>query len=263
MLSGARPLRVAVLCSGRAPGLLHLLNRDPRRGAAYEVVCCVTSEDGFSERVDVERRGVPIVVHSIAGVGAAHGVKRTDRAVRAVYDRRTVEILDRYGADLVLLDGYLLVLTAPMLDAYDGRIVNLHHSDLSLRNRDGSVRYPGLRAVRDAILAGERETRASAHLVTAALDDGPVLLRSWPFAVPPVARWAHQHDAADVLKSAIWAHQEWMLREAWGPMMAAVLELAAVGMDRPGQPIDRALAGRWALAPDGSFTPDGVLVESI
>jgi phosphoribosylglycinamide formyltransferase-1 len=263
MLNDARPLRVAVLCSGRAPGLLYLLNRDPRRGAAYDLVCCVSSEDGFTEQAGVERRGVPIVVHSIARFCEERGVKRTDRRARVEYDRQTVEILGRFHPDLVLLDGYLLLLTAPMLDAYGGRIVNLHHSDLSLRNRDGSVRYPGLRAVRDAILAGERETRASAHLVTAALDDGPVLLRSWPFEVPPVAQWARAHGAADVLKPAIWAHQEWMLREAWGPMMAAVLELAAFGMSRPGQPIDHARAGRWALARDGSFTPDGVLLETV
>ena len=262
MLTFTRPLRVAVLCSGRAPGLLHLLNRDPRRGAAYDVVCCVTSEESFAEQLGVERRGVPIAVHSIARFCEQQGVTRTDRRVRAAYDHGTLEILERYHPDLVLLDGYLLLLTAPMLEAYDGRLINLHHSDLLLRNRDGSVRYPGLRAVRDAVLAGETETRASAHLVTAALDDGPVLLRSWPFAVPPVARWALDNGAADLLKSAIWAHQEWMLREAWGPMLAAVLELAAFGMTGPGGRIDHALAGRWALARDGSFTPDGVMLET-
>ena len=262
MLTFGRPLRVAVLCSGRAPGLLDLLNRDPRRGAAYEVVCCVTSEDGFSEQTGAERRGVPVVVHSVSRFCEAHGVPRTDRGARAAYDLETAGILDRYHPDLVLLDGYLLLLTAPMLDTYERRIINLHHSDLSLRHRDGSARYPGLRAVRDAILAGETETRASAHLVTAALDGGPVLLRSWAFAVAPVAQWAREHGAPDVLKSAVWAHQEWMLRDAWGPMMTAVLELAVLGMGRAGDPIDPTLAGGWALERDGSLAPDRVLLET-
>jgi phosphoribosylglycinamide formyltransferase 1 len=263
MLTWDRPVRVAVLCSGRAPGLLHLLNRDPRRGVAYDVVCCVTSEEIFAEQVKVERRGTPCVPHPIARYCEELGVRRSERRVRAGYDRQTVTILERYAPDLVLLDGYLLMLAEPMLEAYDGRIINLHHSDLAVRNRDGSARYPGLRAVRDAIVGGELETRASAHLVTARLDDGPVLLRSWPFAVPPVAAWAREHEAIDVLKPTIWAHQEWMLREAWGPMMAAALELAEAGMAGPGSAIDPARTGRWSLAPDGTLMPDGVLLEAL
>ena len=58
-------LRVAVLCSHRAPGLLHLLNADPDRGRAYDIVCCVTSETTFAEEVRVERRGVPTRSHDI------------------------------------------------------------------------------------------------------------------------------------------------------------------------------------------------------
>jgi phosphoribosylglycinamide formyltransferase-1 len=263
MLTWARPLRVAVLCSGRAPGLLHLLNRDPRRGSAYEVACCITSEETFAEQVQVERRGIPCLPHPVSEFCARHGATRTDRRARAQYDLATVALLRGYAPDLVLLDGYLLLLTAPMLDEYDGRIINLHHSDLTLRHRDGSARYPGLRAVRDAIAAGETETRASAHLVTAALDDGPVLLRSWAFPVPPIAAWARAHEAFDVLKPTIWAHQEWMLRAAWGPMMAAALELAETGMRQLGSAIDPARAGRWSLSPDGALTPDGVLLEAL
>ena len=263
MLTAPRPLRVAVLCSHRAPGLLHLLNRDPRRGAAYEIVCCVTSEETFTEQVAVERRGVPCLPHPIDAFTAQHGVKRTDRGARVEYDRGTVARLQTYRPDLVLLDGYLLLLTGPMLDAYGGRIVNLHHSDLGARDANGSVRYPGLRAVRDAILAGEPETRASAHLVTAKLDDGPLLLRSWAFPVPPVAAWALEHGAADVLKSAIWAHQEWMLREAWGPMLAAVLELATMSLGEAGRAIDPVRTGRWTLERRGGFVPDGIMAEAV
>jgi folate-dependent phosphoribosylglycinamide formyltransferase PurN len=263
MLTALRPLRIAVLCSGRAPGLLPLLNRDARRGAAYDVVCCLTSEETFVEQPGVERRGIPVVSHPVAGFCQRRGVTRFDRLVRPDYDLATVAILERYHPDLVLLDGYLLLLTGPMLEAYAGRLLNVHHSDLAVRNRDGSVRYPGLRAVRDAILAGESETRASAHVVTAALDDGPVLLRSWPFPVAPVAAWAREHGAADLLKSAIWAHQEWMLREAWAPMMAAALELAALGIQGPRGAIDHAATGRWTLSRDGSVTPDGVMLEAV
>ena len=75
---------------------------------------------------------------------------------------RTVELLRSHEPDLVILAGYLWLLTQPMLSAFENRIVNVHHADLRLRTASGAVRYPGLRAVRDAILAGEAETRCTA-----------------------------------------------------------------------------------------------------
>ena len=130
-----------------------------------------------------------------------------------------------YAVEAVLA-GYLLILTAPMLEAFDGRIINVHHSDLLRRTPEGRARYPGLRAVRDAIRAGERETRATAHVVTAQLDEGPVLVQSSAYPVPPVAAWAREREDWDLLKAVVWAHQEWMLRDAWGPLLAGALEMA-------------------------------------
>jgi phosphoribosylglycinamide formyltransferase-1 len=226
MLTFKRELRVGVLCSGRAPGLIHLLDHDPRRGTAYDVVCCITSDDTFAERAGVEARGVPCLSHAFARFRKDRGAALADLAARAEYDAATAAILRAYGVDVVLLAGYLLILTSPMLDAFPGRIVNIHHGDLLRRDGRDRVRYPGLRAVRDAIRAGETETRATAHIVTDRLDDGPVLVRSSAFPVPPVAAWARDHEEEDVLRAAAWAHQEWMLREAWGPLMIAAVELA-------------------------------------
>jgi folate-dependent phosphoribosylglycinamide formyltransferase PurN len=227
MLTFTRPINVGVLCSRRAPGLVELLDHDPRRGSEYALVCCITSEETFAERERVERRRVPCVAHPFATFRRERGARLADMGARADYDAATVAILKQFAADVVLLDGYLLILTAPLLDAFDGRVINVHHSDLLQRNGDGTVRYPGLRAVRDAFLAGETETRATAHLVTERLDDGPVLARSPAFPVPPVAAWAREREAWDVLKASAWAHQEWMLREAWAPLMANALALTA------------------------------------
>jgi folate-dependent phosphoribosylglycinamide formyltransferase PurN len=255
MLTFSRPLRVAVLCSHRSPGIRHLLQHDPRHGIAYRVACALTSEERFAEQAQVDAAGVPVIEHSIARFAAARGATRGDRTIRPEYDRETLALLAPYHPDLILLDGYLLLVTAPLLSRYEGRIINLHHSDLAQR-RNGEVRYPGLRAVRDAILAGEGETRVSAHIVTPRLDDGPVLLRSWAFPVADVAAWARERGAQDVLKAAIWAHQEWMLREAWGPMLAGAIEIAALGIALPGDPIDPVLSCGWSLTRDGHFTPD-------
>lgn len=259
MSQRATPLKVAVLCSHRAPGLVQLLNTDTRRGVDYDIVCCVTSADTFVEEVKVERRGVPCLPHPIRAWCRAQGVPLCDLEARNAYDGETLKLLEPFNPDLLLLDGYLLLLTAPVLRRFDRRIANVHHSDLMQRDQTGQPRYPGLRAVRDAILAGEPETRASAHVVTEQIDAGPVLLRSWRFPVSPIVGWALAHEAQDLLRACAWSHQEWMLRSAWPPMLARTIELAALSLRAAGRPLDLRAAGRWVLGEDGSLLPDEVV----
>lgn len=256
-----RRLNVAVLCSRRAPGLVQLLNRDARRGIDYEIVCCITSSDTFSEEVRVERRGVPCLPHSIRNFCRDRGAELQDMEARAVYDALTLELLAPYSPDVVLLVGYRLLLTRAVLDTFEGRIINLHHGDLTRRDENGAPRFVGLGAVRDALAAGEPETRATSHVVTDRLYEGPVMLRSWSFPTPAVAEWARERNASDVLRAAAWAQEQWMLREAWGPMLTRTLELAAPAMERPGTPLKLEKVGRWALRPDGTLTPDGAMAE--
>jgi folate-dependent phosphoribosylglycinamide formyltransferase PurN len=242
------------MCSQRAPGLVALLDRDPRRGRDYEIVCCITSSELFEDDFELELRGIPCVTHSIRAFCRHRGAALGDLGVRVSYDAATLELLSAFGPDVIVLDGYLLLLTAPLLQAYPNRIINIHHADLHLRAADGAPRYPGLRAVRDAIAAGEGETRACAHLVTPVLDDGPVLLRSWAFPVPPGAAWARRQGQQDVLKAYAWAHQEWMLRSAWEPIMARVIELAGRAPHVNGR-IDLRTAGEWEATEGGTLLP--------
>ena len=92
-----------------------------------------------------------------------------DLALRREYDRGIVERLDAWRPDLVLLSSYLYLLTAPMLEAFPGRIVNVHGSDLARTGRDGRPLYPGLtrRARRDpGGRAGDARDRPRRHRKT-------------------------------------------------------------------------------------------------
>jgi|SRR6266487_1105483 len=224
------PLRVAVLCSQRAPGLMHLLNSSPDRGAAFEIVCCVTSEGTFAEGARVERRGIPTLSHPITDFCEARGTSiYRDIAVRQEYDRGTLALIEPFLPDLVLLDGYLYLVTAVLLRRFPNRILNLHFSDLTLRTIQGAPRFPGLRAVRDALAAGCRETRATVHLVNEVPDGGAPIVRSWPFPVSPLVEELRTMGADDVFKAYGFAHQEWMMRTASGPLVSAALRLIAAG----------------------------------
>ncbi len=241
------PLRVAVLSSHRAPGLAHLLTKDPHRGTLYDVVCCLTSEEAFAERALAAAYGMPVLTHPIRPFCLTRGRRVGDLTARAAYDAATVERLAPYRPDLIVLASYLYVLTEPMLAAFPHRIINVHHSDLTQRGALGHPRFIGLRAVRDAILAGETETRATVHLVTSELDAGPPFLRSWPFPVSPLASAALRWQADDISKAYSYAHQEWMIRATWGPLLSASVELIANARLR--------LPALARMAPGGNRSP--------
>jgi hypothetical protein len=151
----------------------------------------------------------------------------TDLAARRDYDLQTIDLLRVLKPELLLLSSYLYVLTDPILRALPGRIVNVHGSDLTELHSSGLPRYMGLTAVSDAILAGEQETRATAHWVTDEVDRGTPILRSRPFPVSPLARSARARGDLRTLKAYAFAHQEWMLHEAWGPLLRGVTRLVA------------------------------------
>jgi len=206
MLIDFRTPRVAILCSKRAPGLDYVL-RHPDCGTMYDVAGVVTTDNapGFDD--------VPVIHHS---------PRAFDR--REDFDAITAQMLQELDADVVVLLGYLYVLTAPMLEAFPGRILNVHDADLTLLGSDGRRRYRGLHSTRDAILAGERETRSTLHVVTAEVDEGPIVALSEPFPVAPLVQDALALGALDMIRAYAYAHREWMMRRAWGPMVIAELE---------------------------------------
>ena len=228
---GSVPLRVALLCSRRAPGLAEL-RRDPRFGRTFEIVTLLATGDPPPEAIELEHAGVPLLRHDIRSFCAERGGDPADLRIRRAFDRRTVRLLAPHEPEVVLLSGYLWILTRPMLEAFEARIVNIHDADLLRVGADGRPLYRGLHATRDAILAGESETRLTAHLVTAEVDVGPVLVRSWPFAVHPLVEDARRWGADDILKAYAYAQREWMIRAAWSRVVARTLSAWADGRIR-------------------------------
>ncbi len=215
--------RVAVLCSRRCPGLGNLLEGHRRR--EWDLAGCLVSDGGLPERRELEAARVPVRDYPIRSFYA--GRPLSDLALRRAYDRGVVERLEAWRPDLVLLSSYLYLLTAPVLEAFPGRIVNVHGSDLARARPDGRPLYPGLNAVRDAIRAGEPETRATAHTVTERLDEGPILLRSRAFPVAPLVADLRRRGLAHAVNAYAFAHQEWMLETAWGPLLTGTIDLMA------------------------------------
>jgi folate-dependent phosphoribosylglycinamide formyltransferase PurN len=207
-------LRVALLASRRAPGLPYLLREDARRGRVYELVAGLTSDPEGEALGLLRAAGVPALVHDLRAFYAARGARRADLQVRRAYDERTRDLLAPFRPDLLVLSGYLHIVTAPLLAAFPQRIINVHDADLALAGADGRPKYRGLHATRDAVRAGEPVTRCTIHIVTDDVDAGPRLARSTPF---PVQGRHH------------YLQREWMMGAAWGPLIAHALERLAQG----------------------------------
>lgn len=225
-----RPVRVAVLTSLADARLRHLLEADPNYGVTYELVGGVVNVEDSAAADLLAGHDVPVEVRDIHAFYEEQGAPLTDVDVRQEFDAGIAETLGSYDPDLVVLSGYLHVVTAPVLDRFFPRIVNVHHGDLTVRDEAGVPVYTGLDAVEDALRAGEAGTHETTHLVTEAVDRGPIVARSRPFTVHRgLVAAARERGDDDVLSAYVYAHREWMIREGGGPTLEKTIELVADG----------------------------------
>ncbi|MYN26190.1 phosphoribosylglycinamide formyltransferase [Duganella levis] len=106
---------------------------------------------------------------------AAHGiatavVANKDYASRAEFDAALQTVIDGFAPDLVVLAGFMRILTEAFVTHYAGRMLNIHPSLLPL--------FPGLATHAQALAAGVREHGATVHFVTPELDHGPMVLQA-------------------------------------------------------------------------------------
>lgn len=150
---------IVILISGRGSNMEAVV-----RAADSEAwparIAAVISNKPEAKGLDFARaRGIPTAV-----------VANKEYASRAEFDAALQETIDRFAPDLVVLAGFMRILTAPFVAHYDGRMLNIHPSLLPL--------FPGLGTHQQALDAGETEHGATVHFVTAELDHGPVVAQA-------------------------------------------------------------------------------------
>src|SRR4051812_40792299 len=151
-------VRVGVLISGRGTNMVALSEYKRREPRAYDLVLAASNVPEARGLVAARRLAIPVWAQSHKGID------------RAAFDRLLDAELRRHGVEVVALAGYMRLLSPAFIEAWPGRILNIHPSLLPA--------YKGLDTHRRAIEAGEAHAGCSVHLVTEALDDGPVLARA-------------------------------------------------------------------------------------
>lgn len=154
--------RIVILISGRGSNMQAIVNaaRAERWPATIAAV--------ISNRADAEG----------LAFAAAHQIPTSvvvskDYPQRAAFDAALRTVIDGHAPDLVVLAGFMRILTAPFVDHYAGRMLNIHPSLLPS--------FPGLATHRQALAAGVKLHGATVHFVTSDLDGGPIVAQA---AVP-------------------------------------------------------------------------------
>jgi len=154
----SRP-RLAVLISGRGSNLQAIIDAIAA-GALHAAISIVISNRADAQGLQRARD---------AGIETLC-LNPRDYAGRDAYDRAIVDALAARRVALVCLAGFMRVVGQPLLDAFPQRILNVHPSLLPS--------FAGLDAQRQALEYGVQVTGATVHLVTAALDGGPIVLQA-------------------------------------------------------------------------------------
>ncbi|MFT8245116.1 phosphoribosylglycinamide formyltransferase [Roseomonas sp. BN140053] len=155
--------RTAVLISGRGSNMAALLDAaaDPAFPAAISLVLSNRADAAGLERARA------------AGVATAAVESRGFRGDRAGFEAAMQAVLEEHAIELVLLAGFLRVLTEGFVRRWQGRMLNIHPSLLPA--------FPGLDTHERALAAGVRLHGCTVHLVSPGLDEGPILAQA---AVP-------------------------------------------------------------------------------
>lgn len=160
---------IGVLVSGEGSNLQALID------AGLPIAAVASNRPGVRALERAEAASIPGRVFELESY--------VDRAAR---DGELADWLLLRGVDLVVLAGYMHLLTPTFLDRFPGRIVNVHPSLLPS--------FPGARAIDDALAAGVETTGVTVHLVDAGLDTGAVI-RQEPVNVEPRATLVERiHD---------------------------------------------------------------------
>lgn len=197
--------RIVVLISGRGSNLAAIL------AAGLPVVAVISNRQDAIGLTLARGHSIPTSV-----------VHQHDHADRQSFDLALCHEIDRHQPDLVVLAGYMRILSDDFVNHYTGRLINIHPSLLPA--------YPGLHTHRKVLEDGVRIHGCTVHFVTTELDHGPIIIQA---AVPVLS-----DDNEDILASRVLLAEHHILPEAIRWFLAGRLKITPQGI------VNLAQAGR-------------------
>jgi len=147
---------IVILISGRGSNMEAIVRAARREGWQTRIAAVISNRADAPGLEFARQQQIPAVVVPSGG--------HTDRAA---FDRLLQQEIDRYSPDLLVLAGFMRILTPGFVEHYAGRMMNIHPSLLPS--------FPGMHTHRQALAAGVKVHGATVHFVTATLDHGPII----------------------------------------------------------------------------------------
>ena len=158
---------IVILISGRGSNMEAIVQACAASGWPARIAAVISNRPDAAGLAFAQAHGVPTAV-------VDHKAFGKDDAARVAFDAELQRVIDGFSPDLVVLAGFMRILTPGFTAHYAGRMLNIHPSLLPA--------FPGLHTHQRAIEAGCRVAGATVHFVTAELDHGPIVAQ----AVVPV-----------------------------------------------------------------------------
>ena len=169
-------MKLAVLISGSGSNLQAFIDCCADKSLPAEIAVVLSNKKQAFGLQRAEQAGIPTLC-----------IDHREFKDREEFDTAMVAALSDYEVDLVILAGFMRILTPIFIEAYRGRLLNIHPSLLP--------KYPGLQTHQRALDAGDQEAGVTVHFVTEELDGGPPIVQA---RVPIMAG-----DDADMLAARV------------------------------------------------------------
>lgn len=153
---------IVILISGRGSNMMAIAQACAAEGWNARIAAVISNKPDAAGLADAARRGIATAV-----------VDHRAHADRSAFDAALAEAIDAFAPDLVVLAGFMRILSAEFVNRYAARMLNIHPSLLPA--------FTGLHTHRRAIAAGCKLAGATVHVVTPELDHGPIVAQA---AVP-------------------------------------------------------------------------------
>jgi phosphoribosylglycinamide formyltransferase-1 len=150
---------IVILISGRGSNMEAIVRAQQAEAWPARIAAVISNKPDAKGLAFAQAHGIPTAV-----------VPNKEFSTRDAFDAALQDTIDGFEPDLVVLAGFMRILTAPFVEHYAGRMLNIHPSLLPL--------FPGLHTHRQALDAGVDEHGATVHFVTAELDHGPAVIQA-------------------------------------------------------------------------------------
>jgi phosphoribosylglycinamide formyltransferase-1 len=158
-MSAPRKLRLGVLASGSGSNLQAIIDRCADGSIDAEIVLVLSNVPGAGALARAEQAGIATAV-----------IDHRTFTERVDFDRAVVAALQAASVDLVVLAGFMRLITAPFIAAFPERIINIHPALLPA--------FPGLHVQKKALEAGARFSGCTVHVVDGGVDTGPIIIQA-------------------------------------------------------------------------------------